>query len=93
MAAPAMGALESGAPGFCKGALAGVAAAVVLPAVGVAVGATQIVRGVANTPNAIKQVRKALWASCCADLQLISLQPWRALTSYRIAMGRVEFWS
>ena len=37
--------------------MAGLIGAVVLPVVGVGVGAAQIVRGVANTPSAIKQVR------------------------------------
>ncbi len=36
----------------------GLVGAVVLPVVGVGVGAAQIVRGVANTPSAIKQARR-----------------------------------
>ena len=38
---------------------AGLVGAVALPVAGVVVGATQIVRGVANTPSAIKQARAA----------------------------------
>ncbi len=34
---------------------AGLASAVILPVIGVAVGVTQIVRGVANTPDGIRQ--------------------------------------
>jgi len=40
----------------------GLIGAVVLPVVGVGVGAAQIVRGVANTPSAIKQARRRFTA-------------------------------
>jgi len=41
------------------------AGAVLLPVAGVAVGAAQIVRGVANTPNAIHQVGSATAQGAC----------------------------
>lgn len=50
-----MGARESGAKGFIKGVGAGLVAVVVLPVSGVVVGGVQMVRGAANTPNALKQ--------------------------------------
>jgi curved DNA-binding protein CbpA len=55
IAAPAVGASQDGFKGFAKGAAAGIAGAVLLPATGVAVGAVQVVRGIANTPEAIKE--------------------------------------
>ncbi|EEH54511.1 uncharacterized protein MICPUCDRAFT_34846 [Micromonas pusilla CCMP1545] len=55
IAAPAIGAKAEGATGFFKGLGAGLVSAVVLPVVGVGVGATQIVRGIANTPEAIAE--------------------------------------
>lgn len=55
IAAPVVGARTGGATGFFKGLGAGLASAVVLPAVGVTVGVAQIVRGVANTPEAIAE--------------------------------------
>jgi len=55
VAAPAVGALQEGALGFGKGLAAGVACAVVLPVAGVAVGVTQVVRGVAAQPAAITE--------------------------------------
>lgn len=58
VAAPAIGAVQEGGLGFAKGLGAGLAGAVLLPVAGVAVGATQIVRGVANTPNALQQERQ-----------------------------------
>ncbi|KAH7622760.1 hypothetical protein Ndes2526B_g03599 [Nannochloris sp. 'desiccata'] len=58
IAAPAVGASQEGFKGFAKGAAAGIAGAVLLPATGVAVGAVQVVRGFANTPEAIKENRR-----------------------------------
>jgi len=58
IAAPVVGASQEGFKGFAKGAAAGIAGAVLLPATGVAVGAVQVVRGVANTPEAIKENSK-----------------------------------
>jgi curved DNA-binding protein CbpA len=58
IAAPAVGASQEGFKGFAKGAAAGIAGAVLLPATGVAVGAVQVVRGIANTPEAIKENSK-----------------------------------
>ena len=55
IAAPIQGAREGGAGGFCKGLVAGIAGAVSIPAAAVAVGAVQIGRGIANTPNSIAQ--------------------------------------
>ncbi|KAL4451590.1 hypothetical protein ABPG75_007252 [Micractinium tetrahymenae] len=55
VAAPAIGAHQEGLAGFAKGAAAGLLGAVVLPVTGVAVGAAQVVRGAANTPEALKQ--------------------------------------
>lgn len=43
------------AAGCATGPLAGLLGAVVLPVTGVAVGAAQVVRGAANTPEALKQ--------------------------------------
>lgn len=54
IAAPIIGAKEGGAAGFVKGVGAGVVGAVALPVAGVVVGTTQVVRGVANTPGAVK---------------------------------------
>lgn len=42
IAAPAIGASQEGVKGFCKGAAAGVAGAVLLPVTGVVVGAVQV---------------------------------------------------
>ena len=53
--APAIGASQEGFKGFAKGLGAGIAGAVLLPAAGVVVGTTQVVRGIANTPEAIKE--------------------------------------
>lgn len=55
VAAPAIGAHQEGFKGFAKGAAAGLVGAVLLPVTGVAVGAAQVVRGCANTPEALKQ--------------------------------------
>lgn len=57
-AAPAVGAHQEGFKGFAKGAAAGIAGAVVLPVTGVAVGAAQVVRGLANTPEAVRESAK-----------------------------------
>jgi len=54
IAAPVIGAREGGVSGFVKGVGLGLASAVTLPVVGVSVGAVQIVRGVANTPEAVQ---------------------------------------
>ncbi|GMH45279.1 hypothetical protein BSKO_13236 [Bryopsis sp. KO-2023] len=58
VAAPAVYASQDGWRGFGKGLAVGVAGAAVLPVVGVAVGATQIVRGVYNTPEALVEVTR-----------------------------------
>jgi hypothetical protein len=64
IAAPAVGAHQEGLKGFAKGAVAGVAGAVLLPVTGVAVGATQVVRGIANTPEAVREeARGRRWDS------------------------------
>ena len=55
MAAPVIGARQEGTSGFFKGLGAGLVSAVVLPTVGVTVGATQVVRGIVNTPEAIAE--------------------------------------
>ena len=55
VAAPVLGARAEGATGFVKGLGAGILSAAVLPTVGVAVGATQVVRGIINTPEAIAE--------------------------------------
>lgn len=55
VAAPIQGAREGGAGGFCKGLAAGIAGAIMLPAAAVAVGATQIGRGLYNSPNSFAQ--------------------------------------
>lgn len=54
IAAPVLGAQQEGLKGFAKGAAAGVVGAVVFPVTGVAVGATQVVRGIANQPEAVR---------------------------------------
>jgi hypothetical protein len=58
VAAPAIGAAQDGFVGFAKGAAAGLAGAVVLPVTGVAVGAAQVVRGIAAQPGAMKEAAK-----------------------------------
>ena len=58
VAAPAVGASQEGFKGFAKGAAAGLAGAVLLPATGVVVGAAQVFRGIANTPEAIREQQK-----------------------------------
>ncbi|CAL8463305.1 g2839 [Coccomyxa elongata] len=58
VAAPVMMAREEGVKGFAKGVGAGVLGAAVLPVVGVGVGLTQMVRGVANTPEAIRETQR-----------------------------------
>ncbi|KAK9917625.1 hypothetical protein WJX75_006600 [Coccomyxa subellipsoidea] len=55
VAAPVMMAREEGVKGFAKGVGAGILGAAVLPVVGVGIGVTQMVRGVANTPEAIRE--------------------------------------
>lgn len=55
VAAPAIGAQQEGFAGFAKGAGAGIAGAVVLPVTGIVVGAAQLVRGLANTPEAFRE--------------------------------------
>ena len=47
-------------PSSCAACPAGVLGAAVLPVVGLGVGVTQVVRGVANTPEAIKQTKKGM---------------------------------
>lgn len=58
VAAPAVYANQDGWKGLAKGVAVGVAGAAVLPVVGVAIGATQIVRGVYNTPEAIVETTR-----------------------------------
>lgn len=58
VAAPAIYANQDGWRGLAKGVAVGVAGAAVLPVVGVAIGATQIVRGVCNTPEAIVETTR-----------------------------------
>ena len=61
-AAPVIGATQEGAVGFAKGLAAGVLGVVVLPVAGVAIGCTQMVRGVINTPEAIVYASKGkMW--------------------------------
>jgi len=55
VAAPTVGAQQDGVKGFFSGLGIGVAGAVALPVAGAAVGIAQIVRGVANTPDAITE--------------------------------------
>ncbi|KFM28276.1 Chaperone protein dnaJ 10 [Auxenochlorella protothecoides] len=57
VAAPTIGAQQDGLMGFAKGAGAGLMGAVVLPVAGLVVGTTQLVRGLANTPEAISAAR------------------------------------
>lgn len=60
--APIAGARAEGATGFAKGLAAGVASAIVLPVTGVAVGAYQVGRGLANSGAAMKNSRAGmLW--------------------------------
>lgn len=54
VAAPVVGAAQGGVAGGLKGAGAGILGAVILPVAGVATGVAQVVRGVANTPEAIR---------------------------------------
>ena len=56
--APAHYAQQEGWKGFGKGLAVGMAGAVVLPVTGVAVGATQMLRGVVNTPEAIYETTR-----------------------------------
>jgi curved DNA-binding protein CbpA len=58
IAAPAVGASQEGFVGFAKGAAAGIAGAVILPATGIAVGIAQVGRGIANTPQAVRERAK-----------------------------------
>ena len=58
IAAPAVGAHQEGFKGFAKGAAAGLAGAVILPVTGVAVGAAQVVRGLANQPEAMRETAR-----------------------------------
>lgn len=53
VSAPIVGARAEGARGFAKGLGLGLASAIVLPVVGGAVAATQVVRGAMNTPEAV----------------------------------------
>lgn len=61
VAAPAIGAHQEGLKGFAKGAAAGIAGAVLLPVTGVAVGATQVVRGIANSAEAVREKANGKW--------------------------------
>lgn len=54
---PVQGAQQDGFVGFLKGVASGVCGATCLTAAGAAMGVTQIVRGVVNTPEAIAQVQ------------------------------------
>lgn len=58
VAAPVIGAQRDGVAGFAKGVLTGVAGAVLLPVTGAAVGTVQMVRGMANTPEAMAEAQK-----------------------------------
>ena len=58
VSAPIMGARADGAKGFAKGLGLGLASAVVLPVVGGAVAATQVVRGAVNTPEAVQSASR-----------------------------------
>jgi hypothetical protein len=55
VAAPVLGAREEGVKGFFKGLGAGVLGAVTMPVAGAAIGGYQMVRGLANTPAAMKE--------------------------------------
>ena len=55
IAAPVIGAQKEGVTGFAKGVATGLASVVVLPIAGIAVGTVQMVRGIANTPEAVMQ--------------------------------------
>eukprot|EP01069_Polyplicarium_translucidae_P001730 Polyplicarium_translucidae@DN1787_c0_g1_i2.p1 len=55
--APVIGAAQQGVPGFVKGLGSGIVMAVALPVTGLGVGAYQVTRGVANTPEAVKKTR------------------------------------
>ncbi len=52
---PVVGAAQDGVVGFFKGLGVGLLAVVALPAAGAVVGATQVVRGMLNTPSAVVQ--------------------------------------
>ncbi|KAF7456515.1 DnaJ domain-containing protein [Cryptosporidium felis] len=58
VAAPVVGAATEGVSGFFKGMGAGLVAAVALPVTAVGVAGYQMVRGVANTPEAISESNK-----------------------------------
>ncbi|KAL3131275.1 hypothetical protein ABBQ38_000570 [Trebouxia sp. C0009 RCD-2024] len=58
LAAPIVGAYTDGLKGFGQGIAAGVAGAVILPVAGLGVGVAQVIRGAANTPEAIKESRQ-----------------------------------
>ncbi|CAD7927354.1 unnamed protein product [Amoebophrya sp. A25] len=63
VAAPIAGANEGGVGGFFSGLGKGIAGAVVCTVGGVAAAATQIARGVANTPEALQQGPNMKWDS------------------------------
>lgn len=64
IAAPAVYAHQEGWKGLGKGLVVGVTGAAVLPVVGVAVGVSQMARGVINTPEAIvEKTRGRFWDS------------------------------
>lgn len=66
--APIAGARSEGFTGFAKGLAAGVASAVVLPVTGIAVGAYQVGRGLANSGAAVKNSRAGmLWDESMRD--------------------------
>jgi curved DNA-binding protein CbpA len=60
IAAPISGAQHEGATGFVKGLATGVASAVVLPVIGLGVGAYQVTRGVINSGEAIRNANKGM---------------------------------
>ena len=60
VAQPVAGAQQDGARGFFSGLATGVASAIALPVTGVAVGAFQIYRGLANTPEAARSARQGM---------------------------------
>jgi len=61
VAAPVVGASENGFRGFAGGLATGVVGAVVCTVGGAVMGATQVARGIANTPEAFMQDKNRVW--------------------------------
>lgn len=61
VAQPIAGAQESGASGFFKGLGAGLITAVALPVTGVAVGGYQVIRGIGNTFERVREEKEGKW--------------------------------